>query len=91
MKYLLALAAILVCLGAGPARAWDGFDADTTDLVEVIPDELPSPGDSIGVRDYDTDTDHSCVVESIRRNRRTVELVVRTPEGKRRTLVMEGR
>ena len=27
-----------------PALAWDGFDADSADLVEIIPDALPNKG-----------------------------------------------
>ena len=72
-------------------RAWDGFDAASTDLVEVNPDRVPSPGDTVDVRNYDTDTTETCLVESVSRNARTVELVVRTSSGAARTLVMEGR
>lgn len=71
--------------------AWDGFDADTTDLVELTPDKLPSPGEAVEVRDYDTDATQTCLVESVARNSRTIEVVVRTSDGKRRILVMEGR
>lgn len=73
------------------AAAWDGFDADTTDLVELTPDKLPAPGEAVEVRDYDTDSTQTCLVERVARNSRTIEVVVKTPEGKRRTLVMEGR
>ena len=74
-----------------PALAWDGFDADTADLVEVIPDRVPSKGDAVDVRNYDKDATETSLVESVARNARTVELVVRTPAGVTRTLVMEGR
>lgn len=92
MRYLLACSAVAACLGI-PAilYAWDGFDAATTDLVEVLPDALPSRGDAVDVRDYVTDTVQTCLVENVTRNARTVELSVRTPEGRWRTLVMEGR
>lgn len=73
------------------AFAWDGFDADTTDLVELTPDRLPSTGDTVDVRNYDSDTTQTCLVERVARNSRTIEVVVRSPDGKRRTLVMEGR
>ena len=52
---------------------------------------LPSPGETVDVRNYDTDTTETCLVESVSRNARTVELVVRTSAGATRTLVMEGR
>ncbi len=88
-----ALAGILsLALCAPPvARAWDGFDADSADLVEITPDRVPFQGDTVDVRNYDSDSVETCLVESVTRNARTVELVVRTPSGARRTLVMEGR
>lgn len=90
MKCLPLLTVILSFLAVPVALAWDGFDAETTDLVEIIPDQLPIRGDVVTLRDYDTDTSRSCTVESVRRNRRTVELVVRCPENDLRTLVMEA-
>ena len=51
MKHLLFGAALLGCLCMTiPALAWDGFDADSADLVEVIPDRVPSKGDTVDVR-----------------------------------------
>ena len=92
MKHLLLGAAIAGCLLVPlTVAAWDGFDADTTDLVEITPDRLPSQGGAVDVRNYDTDASETCLVESVTRNARTVEVVVRTPKGVRRTLVMEGR
>lgn len=92
MKHLLFGAALLGCLClTAPALAWDGFDADSADLVEVIPDRVPSRGDTVDVRNYDKDETETCLVESVVRNARTVELVVRTPAGIVLTLVMEGR
>lgn len=38
-----------------PALAWDGFDADSADLVEIIPDALPNKGDTVDVRNYSND------------------------------------
>ena len=43
------------------------------------------------VRNYDKDATETCLVESVTRNARTVELVVRAASGTRHTLVMEGR
>ena len=76
---------------ATSALAWDGFDADSADLVEVIPDRVPSKGETVDVHNYDKDTTETCLVESVTRNARTVELVVRAPAGAVHTLVMEGR
>ena len=92
MNHLFRGAILLGCLLLPTATwAWDGFDADTTDLVELTPDNLPAPGETVDVRNYDTDSSQTCLVESVVRNSRTIEVVVRAPDGKRRTLVMEGR
>lgn len=94
MKHVyLFLAPLLVFLLATVqyTLAWDGFDADTTALVEISPEQVPVRGDTIDVRNYDGDTTETCLVESVLRNKRTIEIVVRTPEGnKKRTLVMES-
>ena len=92
MKYLLIGALAPACLlSVQPAVAWDGFDADSSDLVEIIPDALPVEGENVDVRDYATDQTTTCLVKTVSRNSRTVEVVVRTPDGGTRTLVMEGR
>ncbi len=92
MKHLLLWAAVAGCLVLPlTVLAWDGFDATTTDLVEITPDKMPVQGDTVDVRNYDNDISETCLVESVTRNARTVEVVVRTPKGVRRTLVMEGR
>lgn len=81
----------LSLLTAGTAMAWDGFDAETSALIEILPEQVPAKGDTVDVRNYDTDSTETCLVESVRRNKRTIEVVVRTPQGdKRRTLVMES-
>ncbi|WP_165069152.1 MULTISPECIES: DUF5334 family protein [unclassified Desulfovibrio] len=92
MKHLLLWVAVAGCLVLPlTVLAWDGFDAATTDLVEITPDKMPAQGDTVDVRNYDNDISETCLVESVTRNARTVEVVVRTPRGVRRTLVMEGR
>ena len=62
-----------------------------TDLVEIIPDALPNKGETVDVRNYSNDETITCLVVSVTRNSRTVEIVVRTPDGEAHTLVMEGR
>lgn len=71
--------------------AWDGFDADSADLVEIIPDNVPSAGEKITLSNRENDSMQECTVESVKRNRRTIELVVILPDGQKRMLVMEGR
>lgn len=86
---ILSFTLIGVCLSVS-ALAWDGFDAASTNIVEVTPEKLPSRGDEISIRDYENDTLQICQVENVRRNKRTIELVVRCPENSVHTLVMDG-
>lgn len=90
MKYLIAIIMFL-SLYSGTCFGWDGFDSDSADLVEIIPDAIPNINSTVEVRNYETDQTETCIVESVTRNRRTIELVVRDPNGKRRILVMEMR
>lgn len=71
--------------------AWDGFDAETADLVEVTPDNMPNVGDTIEIRSYEEESSYVALVESVKRNVRTIELLVRLPNGKQHILVMESR
>ncbi len=73
------------------ASAWEGFDAETTDLVSLSPDKTPSRGDTVEVHNYDKEKDETCVIEHITLNARTTEVIVRMRDGTLRTLVMEGR
>lgn len=93
MKHiLLAFACALLLALPAPASAWDGFDAETTGLVEVRSDIMPPVGDAVEVFDYDADVTFQATVVSVRRNVRTVELTVRDPDtGKPRLLIMESR
>lgn len=87
----IVLAACISILCAPCAFAWDGFDADTGDLVELPLDSDPDPGDKITLNNKDTDNIQEAIVESVKRNRKTIEVVVRLQNGEARTLVMEGR
>lgn len=90
MKYLLTgLLLIALCLSCPVCMAWDGFDADSGYLVEIIPDVLPVPGSAIDIHNYDTEETQTCLVENIKRNRSTIEVVAICPQGRKRTLVME--
>ena len=74
-----------------PALAWGRLLMRIpADLVEIIPDALPNKGDTVDVRNYSNDETTTCLVVSVTRNSRTVEIVVRTPDGEAHTLVMEG-
>lgn len=90
MKYLLLGVACAAFLLVGSiCMAWEGFDADTADLVEIIPDRVPDAGAAIDVHIYDKDETITCLVENVTRNRSTIEVVVRGPDGGKKTLVME--
>lgn len=92
MKNLICLALFLGCLClADTASSWDGFDADSSELVSITPDRLPRRGDTVDMHNYDQDKNETCLVESVTRNARTVEIVVRAASGSRHMLVMEGR
>lgn len=93
MRHILfCIPLLMASLGyTGNALAWDGFDAESSALVEITPEQVPAKGDTIDVRNYDTDSTETCLVVRVQRNKRTIEIVVRTPEGnKQRTLVMES-
>lgn len=93
MRHTLFCIPLLVGLlcTPGSALAWDGFDAESSALVAITPEQVPAKGDTIDVRNYDTDSTETCLVISVLRNKRTIEIVVRTPEAnKQRTLVMES-
>lgn len=92
MKYIiLTLSALCVYIKAQPLLAWDGFDADSAELIEIIPDSVPQPGQEIEVLNHDTDTSSKGVVKSVIRNRKTIEVVFQDSEGKLHIFVMEGR
>ena len=81
---------LLFLISAPFAQAWDGFDADTAAFIEVDPARVPSVGDIVTVSNYKSDVRKTCLVEEVRHNLRTMELVVRCPApDARHTLVME--
>lgn len=91
MRHPAAVIACLIILFPFRALAWDGFDAESSDLVEIIPEEVPASGAVITVKDRELDTLETCLVKSVKRNRRTIEVAAECPDGRLHTLVMEGR
>lgn len=93
MKNIPATLACLIALALpASALAWDGFDAETTGLVEIRSEIIPVSGEVVEVYDYDSDTTGPATVEDVRRNVRTIEVSLRDNEtGQRRVLIMEGR
>ena len=51
-----------------PALAWDGYDYDTGDYVEIGKGNLVRRGETIEVYDYSTGNYHQMDVEGIQRN-----------------------
>lgn len=88
---LFFLAFISYALLASDCGAWEGFDASNADLVEILHDSVPTPGSSVDVHNFDSNTIETCIVESVLRNRKTIEIVVRDPSGELKLFVMEGR
>ena len=90
MLPLGGLVLFFVLVSAPFALAWDGFDADTAAFIEVEPARVPAEGDTVTVSYYTSKVRKTCLVEDVRHNLRTLELVVRCPEPDAiRTLVME--
>ncbi|MDD2967266.1 MAG: DUF5334 family protein [Desulfovibrionaceae bacterium] len=87
-KAIFSIAVGIFLAAASIACAWDGFDASTTELVEIKPPVIPSVGAFVEVRDYESDSTITCVVHSVTRNSRTVEVTVYTPSEEQRILVM---
>lgn len=81
----------VVVAGAPRASAWDGFDSNSGALVEVQPESVPAKGDTITVNVYQLDESRVCLVDDVRRNLLTLELVVRCSDAENvlRTLVMD--
>lgn len=88
--FILLASAALSLVWRAQGLAWMGFDAQTSNLVEITPDLVPSRGAPLVVRDLDQDCEMDCLVEDVVRNSATVELQVVTADGKQHTLVMEA-
>ena len=89
-RFSSPFALLLFSLAPSPTLAWDGFDANNAALVEVEPERVPAVTDTITVRNYKDERQQTCLVEEVRHNLRTIELVVRCPDTPAlRTLVMD--
>lgn len=86
-----ALSCILLLTVAISTFAWTGFDADSIDLVEIEADVIPSKGETIDIKDHDTGITKTGIVQSLKQNKSTIEVVVLYPDNTLHTLVMEGR
>lgn len=89
-KTMCAGFVLAALLFACPAWAWDGFDAESAELVEITPAIIPSAGEVITLNNKDQDLIQDCTVINVTRNKATVEVVVQFLNGELHTLVMEG-
>lgn len=92
MKYIscaLIFAGFWIC--SASVFAWDGFDAESIELVEIGTEGIPASGETIEIRNQESGVTKTAIVQSMKQNQRTVEIVVRYPDNTVHTLVMEGR
>ena len=61
---------------ASPVLAWDGYDYETGQYVEVEDGNLVRPGEEIEIYDYQTGSYHDVEVQDINRTGSVVELEV---------------
>ena len=61
---------------ASPVLAWDGYDYETGQYVEVEDGNLVRPGEEIEIYDYQTGSYHDVEVQDINRTGSSVELEV---------------
>lgn len=87
MKITAALLATFLSL---PVLAWDGYDYESGDYVEIESGNLVRSGETIEFYDYDSGEYRSADVESISRFGSSVEVEVYDHDsGEYRTLEME--
>ena len=67
---------VLAIWSATPVLAWDGYDYETGQYVEVEDGNLVRPGEEIEIYDYETGSYHDVEVQDINRTGRSVELEV---------------
>ncbi len=92
MKYsvpALFLAAFANCASA--AFAWDGFDSESIELVEIQMDSDPGIGETLDIKYQESGITRTGIVQSVKHNKSTIEIAIRYPDNSLRTLVMEGR
>jgi hypothetical protein len=76
VKKLAFLASALLLASATPAIAWDGYDMDTGNYVEIDKGNLVREGSSAEVYDWDTGRYHDVEVKRINSYGSSVELEV---------------
>ena len=81
---------VLLCLVSSPVLAWDGYDYDSGDYVEIDKGNLVRTGRDIEIYDYGDGEYHDVEVQDINRYGSRVEVEVYDYEtGEYRTLEME--
>lgn len=87
---MIKLMALVVILLATPCIAWDGYDYDKGNFIEIEKGNLVRRGRTIEIYDYDDGQYKDVEVESIQRVSGAVEIEVFDPEtGESRTFEMD--
>lgn len=70
-KIPLSLCLLIIILTIPPdGKAWDGYDRDTEDYIEVVVDGGILPGQDMEIHDYRDNSDHDVQIVSIIRSDR---------------------
>ena len=89
---MIKLLFIVAMLFATPCMAWDGYDYDKGNFIEIEKGNLVRRGRTIEIYDYDDGQYKDVEVESIQRIPGAVEIEVVDPEtGENRTFEMDER
>lgn len=90
MKYLQCTTIAILLTIPQVTLAWDGYDYDKGNYVEIDKGNLVRPGNDIEVYDYDTGQYHDVTVDSIHKYGSDVEIeVFDNTTGDYRTLNMD--
>lgn len=87
---MIKITVLVAILLAAPCMAWDGYDYDKGNFVEIGKGNLVSRGRTIEIYDYDDGQYKDVEVENIQRVPGAVEIEVFDPEtGENRTFEMD--
>lgn len=90
MKYIALLISLVMVAGASSVLAWDGYDYENGDYVEIEKGNLVRTGEEIEYYDYDSGEYRYGDVESINRYGSSVEIEIYDQEsGEYRTFEMD--
>jgi len=76
MKKAMVALLMAMAMMAAPGWAWDGFDADTGDAVEIDKGNTVRPGRDIEIYNWNTGEYQDVTVDSIQRRGNSVEVEI---------------